>query len=611
MSGTVKSAQIHVPSSPRHLRITEGMICDFLIDPVLAARVIFGVELDAFQRERLRTYWWVPDVMDSSGFSSAKTLTFWLFMNLRCIVVPDQVVGVFYLSFEAGKQIFWPLYRGPLASVPLFRAQLGGLDEEGEEVKGTQKNPSCWVARFRNGNELRMPAPDWVKDARTQAGNRYNVAGIDEWTKVEASGTTGIDDQFLGRITRPSFNQHHPLWGNHTVFTATAEHRGHPAWRRYQAFKRRVERGDPHCAIFGYSHKDYSDRKCHNGKSFKEEYRVEGKIRSMVEQFTPDHTLREIYGVWSDSVRGWYTAESMATAVERGRKRGTEVMKSRAEGDAWYYFGGVDPAPALGERSDDGVIVLGRACVRSEFALQQALEGSVPFSPNPNDWHFEYVYAHRCRRLSVRQWSGKIHQQQDLFSPEMWCMDYNGGGAHIGLELRQAKQLIEGVEVMTTPIASPLEPLADARYNLSLFKRGDPVIESLWPRLSGDELLVDAMHVAFQTAMEHVVAFPVPWDERPGEDRQRLGSEWNAEQVWSARLLTEGMKQLVSINVAMDEEGAWVTGRRGGRKFSATGKKDIAYAMIYAWVGFLAWLKRAEWGGMEGSSGGGVHFEAW
>lgn len=608
----MKSPHVYVPSAPRKLRITETMICDFLIDPILAARVILGVELDAFQRARLRTYWWVPEVMDSSGFSSAKSLTFFLYCNLRCILIPDQVVGVFYLSFESGKQIFWPYYRSPIAAAPIFRAQLGGLDEQGDEMKGTSKNPSCWIARFRNGNELRMPAPDWVKDARTQAGYRFNVAGIDEWTKVEATGTSGIDDQFLGRITRPSFNQHHPLWANHTKFLATAEHRGHLAWRRYQAFKRRVDRGDPTCAILNYSYKDYSLRRCHTGKSFKDEFRIDGKIKSMKEQFTPDHILRELFGVWSSSTRGWYTGESVTAAVARGRLLQSEVLACRGEdAPGWYYFEGIDPAPALGERSDDGVIVMARARVRPEVTMHQSLEGEEAFSQNPHDWQFEYLYAHRCRKLSVRQWSGKVHALQELFAPEMICMDYNGGGAHIGLELRQTNQLLNGVETLCTPIAPPSEPLPDARYNLCLFKRGDPCIEGLWPRMAGDELLVDAMHVAFQSALEHVIALPVPWNERSGEERERLCREWGPERVWSGRMLTEGMQQLLSITVLTDESGAWVTGRRGGRSFSASGKKDIAYAMIYTWVAFLVWLRRVAWVGTGAGGGGSNSLAIW
>ena len=51
------SLNIHAPSVPPSLRITPTMWGDFLCDPVMAAEIIFGVRLDAFQALRLRYYW--------------------------------------------------------------------------------------------------------------------------------------------------------------------------------------------------------------------------------------------------------------------------------------------------------------------------------------------------------------------------------------------------------------------------------------------------------------------------------------------------------------------------------------------------------------------------
>src|ERR1035438_3659028 len=74
----------------------EAMLCD----PVMAAWAIFGVELDVFQQNRLRYYWWIMKVIDNSGFSSGKTIVDWLFCQLRCLLLPDQDVGVYYRSEE-------------------------------------------------------------------------------------------------------------------------------------------------------------------------------------------------------------------------------------------------------------------------------------------------------------------------------------------------------------------------------------------------------------------------------------------------------------------------------------------------------------------------------
>lgn len=310
--------------------ISADLITDLLCDPVMAAYVIFGAQLDVFQRARLRAYWWIPDVVDSSGFSTGKSIVFWLFCNLRAVLLPDQHIGAYYYSFESGKQNFWAMYSSPMAQHPIFRSQLGRLDESGDEAKSMLKGPACYTASFANGSKILMPAPNWGQEARGQAGIRFNTVGIDEWTKVEATGTTGIDDQILGRCTRPSWNQHHPLWGNHTVFLATAESRAHPAWRRYSTFRKREAKGDPTAATISYSYKDFSNRPCATGKSFKEEYRITVKLNSMKAQFTREHFLRECLGIWARSGKGWYSEEALGRCVTLGRQLGTEVCMGRA-----------------------------------------------------------------------------------------------------------------------------------------------------------------------------------------------------------------------------------------------------------------------------------------
>ena len=63
-----------------------------------------------------------------------------------------------------------------------------------------------------------------MKEGSTAAGMRYNTVIIEEWTKIvsSASGEEALK-QFLTRVTKPSWNQHHPIWGNHILQTATAK----------------------------------------------------------------------------------------------------------------------------------------------------------------------------------------------------------------------------------------------------------------------------------------------------------------------------------------------------------------------------------------------------
>ena len=64
--------------------------------------------------------------------------------------------------------------------------------------------------------------------------------------------------------------------------------------------------------------------------------------------------------------------------------------------------------------------------------------------------------------------------------------------------------------------------------------------------------------------------------------------------LWALKILSQGMKQMMNIEVDTQENGEYVVTRNGGLTFHATGRKDIAYAMMLAWVAFLLWLKAQE-----------------
>jgi len=324
---------ILVPAIPAALRITQGMWEDFLCDPVLAAWVIFGVELDAFQAARLRYYWWCQNVIDSSGVSSGKTIVVWLFVNLRCILLPDHEGAVYYPVFGTLKTTFWDYYNK--IRTPIFRAQLGQASklQPGEEADGdgTLHGPDCYKAYFRNGGKLLGPAPSFMKDAVTQASVRLNTLVVEEWTHVDAS-SDGINKQLIDRTTRPCWNQHHPVWGNHILYSAHAQTRMHPSFQRKEQHQRRVNAGDPTYANISYSYKDFSDLKCRrSGKTYKEEYRIEATIRNKRNTCGKTEWASQGFGVWGTSGVGWFTEAAIAQCQANGKARRVTPVISRRQ----------------------------------------------------------------------------------------------------------------------------------------------------------------------------------------------------------------------------------------------------------------------------------------
>lgn len=598
--------EIHTPTQPKRLRITQTMIDDWIIDPVMGAQILFNVKLDAFQRSRLKYYWWFTDVIDSSGFGTGKSFTFWLFLNLRCIILGDQHCVAYYQTFGAGKRIFWEYYTQFNARrAPLFHAQLGKVDLQGDiSGKDNTKEPACCLQHFRNESLIAMPAPNWFQSATGQAGLTFNVAGIDEWTKVETMtkednrqvneaghAVGGINQQILGRVRRASYNQYHPIWGNHRVFLATAESTMHPAHQRVKVFKKEIAAGNPHYALISYSFKDVSNLKSHTGKPFNRQIVDWPTIKNLKANLTKTHFLREGLGIWQRETKGWYSEAALERGVQNGLAAGTEPETAMSQvtyalhwlkgiPDNVHYFLGIDPAPAQGRKSDDGALAALRVKPRPGL-------GRMPTSAE-SDWLAEYVWAFRVRNADVDQWSGFIHAKHKQFNFTGMLMDPGGGGQWIMPKLQKAEQLINGIKVKCRPIGTLEENSPDGAPLMCLFKRGDPGVEAMWPLLRGDDNLVDSMHVEYQAVLENGRAlFPLPFNERP----RGSCDEWPDEKQWALKNLDAGREQMVNIQVATRDTGEYLLTRNGAKQFAALGKKDIAYAMIYAYIRFLMWLK--------------------
>lgn len=326
---------IHVPEAsyvtPRY-RITSGMVEDFLVDPVMAAEIIFGVRMDIFQKSRLRTYWWVPNVIDSSGVGTGKTsLGVFIWSNLRAMLLGDQMGMILYQNLTAGENQYWSKYVS--MSSPIFQAQLGKMTKEGDEKgKANTSGASCYKQHFKNGSLMMMPAPDWLRGATGRAGEDVNFVALDEWTKSEAArkeGLSGIDEQIIARVRRHSFNQHHPVWGNHWLYTASAESPEHKSYTKVREFEKRIRQGDPTYAHISYSFKDYSDLPCGvDGKTYREHYRNEAAYEN-IKLGGSTNFRRQALGLWAKETRGWYTEESVDRARALGVKLGLTVETER------------------------------------------------------------------------------------------------------------------------------------------------------------------------------------------------------------------------------------------------------------------------------------------
>jgi hypothetical protein len=262
-----------------------------------------------------------------------------------------------------------------------------------------------------------------------------------------------------------------------------------------------------------------------------------------------------------------------------------------------FFFGGADPAPAQSARADDGAMACLRARPRGSLEERDPEAGL-----QPTDFQLDFVNARRVRGASVDQWSGMFHLWQLRYAISGWVLDNGGGGQWLKPKLAERRQLIENVERECVPILTRNDKFAVVGlHNLSMFKRGDPGIDLLWTGLGDEGVLVDVAHGEFTTAVDRSwVRFAVGVPDR---------EKWPREKVEASRCLKAGVSQLQNVSALVNDEGEYLTTARGARQFTSLGKKDIAYAMLYAYIAFLIWLKSPEFA--LDADGGEVAFAGW
>lgn len=564
---------------------------DFIDRPDLGAKVLLGERLDAFQTARLKLTMWTPRVMDSSGFSSTKTRGAWIASNLRCLLIPDHVCAVYYQRFDSGKTTYWPYFNEVAGRSEIFRAHLGrtevvNVDDEDKKKKirrHEERKPSYWQASYKNGSKIIMPAPDFAKDSRSQAGLRFNDLFIDEWTKIEATGTKGIDDQLLGRTSRACFNQHHPFWANKHVFLATPEDWTHQAFRRYEEFMQAIRSGDTDYVHITFCYKDYSDQPFDGQHSFRELFREERLLRDMKTRKTRIGFMQEGLGIWTKTGHTLYDTSMLKQSRIIGQQMGNIIITNHRQDPEKdptkrFYFLGADIAKGEKKKSDDGALVTIRAS-----PLTEQLSKSI------FDWAVSVCYAYKVRGFDADEWAALIHMKNLAFGGfSRICMDHGGGGQWVEPELAKEKVEWAGRTYAVKPIATIEKEesmMVYGDFNLMMFTRGDHRVKKLWENqvMRGDDNLIDAAHTeVLQIMSKGLIGIP---DLKPAES-----DGFDQEGKWAAKLVSLVSDQFSRLSVKMNDDGTVFRTKNGAREFQSRGRKDFAYATIHAMTAFLSWL---------------------
>jgi hypothetical protein len=554
------------------MKLESEILVKLLRDPVMAAELLTGLRLDTFQAARLRYLWFVPDKVDESGWSTGKTICEWIYAVLRASLIPDHVVGVYYPVFQTGKDEFWK-YFGECSTPLLF--------DQYAEGKHDHREAGCWRLDFKNGSKMLLPAPGFMKDAKNQASRRFNTLIIGEYTQSAMDGE-GVDE-LLGRNSRQSWNQNHPVWSNHTLLSAHAEPPGHPA-RKYVKAKKDAIAGKytarEACqnAVISFCYLDWSNNPIDPEKpdvTYRKRFRDEKAINQSKRSLSRSQFRCRLLGVSAGDDRGWYPE----SVCEKLLSAEFLPLQARPPGCQALYVMGGDAAPGQGNKADSCFIEVWRI-------LQVAPSANWTWFDGAKYWRVGPCYAHTFKNVSSRQYAGLIHGLHMRFAFSRVVLDPGGGGAWVYKDLMEREQIIENAKVQVTPLCTRDEPLqADKQPIVIMFKRGSE-LDTLWAPhfLRSDEGLIEAAHRAHRESIEaREYAIPQLAQNRA---RAEMAAMLPGE-TWAQRCMDTIFQQTIQVTEKVDNEGRPIVSARGFKMFGSKIKKDGAYARLYAYCGCM------------------------
>ena len=564
------------------LTLKDSWITEFIRDPVMAAYVIMGVEMDAFQAVRFRTKWFVPRVIDSSGVSVGKSEeNFWLACLWSILLTnpppyPGRIVSVYYQTLDVARDVFWEKWSKYIELSPLLRNQLLPT----ARGKWGSTSEGFLQMRFRNGNQVQCPAGDFINDSKNQASKRFTTLIVDEAPEIDKMGK-GLNKQLLSRATAAVFNKNHPVWTNHVVLSGHAEDPGsHPFWARIKQYRKLIRDGSQRHALVTSCYADYSEKFA--------AHRPDEEVKENREILTLAEFRQQWWGLWVYGTKDWYPSKNMAECISKLIK---PLMK--AEPGEWLYVLGWDTAPGLTRKSDFNY---GTVMGVRRVVLQPG-ESSRGYLRIPERGLFEVkpVYAVGSHGEGTDELAGVIHKLHQLFGFSMIVMDPGGGGAWIYKKLRENQQYIDGewqtVRGLCTVDDTSEYPQADPV--VALFSRGEFRLEHLWDAraMAGDEGIVESAHTEFSRAFE---TNSLRWTPREEDLDMSYVQSLTREEREVLTSLEHVYQQVGKVKVVVDSSDKPKMTARGFRRFSSTGKKDAAYSALYAYMGILAVLKNPE-----------------
>lgn len=583
------------------MTFSQAAIEEFIRDPVLAAYVFFEVELDVFQAARLRFMWYFPELIDSSGVSTGKTELIWIWANLRAILLPQpmpfmrRTIGVYYPVSGISETEFKPKFEKYVEKSKVYREELArthGRKWGYETVAGGFQH------RFRNGGVIVCPPANLAGDAWTSASMRYHDLVAEEYTKMDER-SNALDEQLLSRVTAPGFNQHHPVWANHTILLGHAEGTGHKSYKRPAAFKRLITDGSQNHGLFTSCFRDYTEIGVRMG------LRPDGKIRTAKLSLTRAQFANIWEGVSMDETEDFYSKAKIDKL--RSVHILPETRRPVSDETAIYAYG-ADTAWSHTRTADASTGVVAKAqplpaSTRSSFGVWRHPDTGAA-------WRITVPWAFRVFKKDFAQLAAIHHRMHQRFGFSRMVLDPGGGGHEVMRQMARNEQHFDGRANRVIglshfdiyhdfPESSPIVvPWVRRSVELSPLFQQNHLLDDAGP--------VEAINVLMSTLMDNgSILFPEAGDKWP----KKQFSAFDPEQQSVIAAIDVMLREFTNVKVLLGKDGhPKISSRSGCRIFHAIRreKKDLAYASLYSLAALFSYLLDPEFAEeTSGTSGGG------
>lgn len=286
-----------------------------------------------------------------------------------------------------------------------------------------------------------------------------------------------------------------------------------------------------------------------------------------------------------------------------------------------WFFGG-DSALSGSARACDAAYLIAFADDRRNPAVEADWQRPVDRS----DFQFGFVAGRVLRGFGLVEWAALMHLLRESFPFDNMALDPGGGGLEIERNLAKPRQelpveirrsghqdVVAATRVATVrPIVTWENLTVDGTPCLVMVKRGDRLVDRLYPDMTNDKKLVDHLHTDFHAGLaQGVIALPPGFTQWPAERHRG----WPQERIEMLKVFETLQDQARHTTVEKHDDGTYVHYAGGSKNFLFAGRSDVLKAAVYCYAAFLTWVQARATGYIGDAGGGrggcGGDFEVW